>query len=137
MCMKRTFWLLKIVLVYRGCWIIKCRIREGRLYYLISITNSIAICIPIRVKKARMTPPPRCCLSLLSTEIRVCQDITCTSSKKTKVKTKCKTEMNSKLDREAARPERRSIKGVDMAMGSATGTGTGSAPSTSAGAVEA
>ena len=30
--MKRTFWLLKIVLVYRGCWIIKCRIREGRLY---------------------------------------------------------------------------------------------------------
>ena len=33
--MKRTFWLLKIVLVYRGCWIIKCRIREGRLYYLL------------------------------------------------------------------------------------------------------
>ena len=30
--MKRTFWLLKIVPVYRGCWFIKCRIKEGRLY---------------------------------------------------------------------------------------------------------
>ena len=40
MCMKRTFWLLKIVLVYRGCWIIKCRIREGRLY-----NNAIRTCL--------------------------------------------------------------------------------------------
>ena len=23
---------MKIVLVYRGCWFIKCRIKEGRLY---------------------------------------------------------------------------------------------------------